>query len=88
MFAANVRAGAPAQTRSSRSSRLGNMQERFGISSLVMVGDGATDAEARQPGGADLFVGYAPHLANTALSQHVAIPRLMEVVRHAGLVAS
>ena len=23
-----------------------------------MIGDGATDLEARQPGGADLFVGY------------------------------
>lgn len=23
-----------------------------------MVGDGATDLEARQPGGADLFIGY------------------------------
>lgn len=23
-----------------------------------MVGDGATDMEARQPGGADIFVGY------------------------------
>jgi len=27
--------------------------------SLVMIGDGATDLEARQPGGADLFVGFA-----------------------------
>ena len=26
--------------------------------SLAMVGDGATDLEARQPGGADLFVGF------------------------------
>ena len=33
------------------------VQEQFAIRSLVMVGDGATDAEARQPGGADLFVG-------------------------------
>ena len=24
-----------------------------------MVGDGATDLEARQPGGADVFIGYA-----------------------------
>ena len=23
-----------------------------------MVGDGATDLEARQPGGADIFIGY------------------------------
>ncbi|KAI4335909.1 hypothetical protein L6164_014505 [Bauhinia variegata] len=30
-----------------------------GYKSLVMVGDGATDLEARRPGGADLFVCYA-----------------------------
>ncbi len=24
-----------------------------------MIGDGATDLEARQPGGADMFIGYA-----------------------------
>ncbi|KAL7114887.1 hypothetical protein ACP275_04G149800 [Erythranthe tilingii] len=29
-----------------------------GFKSLVMIGDGATDLEARQPGGADLFVCY------------------------------
>ncbi|KAK6153468.1 hypothetical protein DH2020_013107 [Rehmannia glutinosa] len=29
-----------------------------GYKSLVMIGDGATDLEARQPGGADLFVCY------------------------------
>ncbi len=28
-----------------------------GYKSLVMVGDGATDLEARRPGGADLFIG-------------------------------
>ena len=33
-------------------------QAHFGVKSLVMVGDGVTDVEARQPGGADLFVGY------------------------------
>lgn len=32
-------------------------QEKHGLSSLVMIGDGATDLEARQPGGADLFIG-------------------------------
>ncbi|KAF7134742.1 hypothetical protein RHSIM_Rhsim08G0146000 [Rhododendron simsii] len=30
-----------------------------GYKSLVMVGDGATDLEARKPGGADLFICYA-----------------------------
>ena len=32
--------------------------QRDGLRSLVMVGDGATDAEARAPGAADLFVCY------------------------------
>lgn len=30
-----------------------------GYKALVMIGDGATDLEARQPGGADLFICYA-----------------------------
>ncbi|XP_057798167.1 phosphoserine phosphatase, chloroplastic [Salvia miltiorrhiza] len=30
-----------------------------GFKSLVMIGDGATDLEARKPGGADLFICYA-----------------------------
>ncbi|XP_027089156.1 phosphoserine phosphatase, chloroplastic-like isoform X3 [Coffea arabica] len=30
-----------------------------GYKSLVMIGDGATDLEARKPGGADLFICYA-----------------------------
>lgn len=29
-----------------------------GAKVLVMVGDGATDLEAKQDGGADMFVGY------------------------------
>ncbi|KAG0481324.1 hypothetical protein HPP92_011838 [Vanilla planifolia] len=29
-----------------------------GYKHLVMIGDGATDLEARQPGGADLFICY------------------------------
>ena len=33
------------------------LQAQHGYSPMVMVGDGATDAEARQPGGADLFIG-------------------------------
>ncbi|KAJ8551710.1 hypothetical protein K7X08_021725 [Anisodus acutangulus] len=32
--------------------------EAHGYKSLVMIGDGATDLEARMPGGADLFVCY------------------------------
>ena len=39
------------------------MQTKHGLSSMVMIGDGATDLEARQPGGADLFIGCALHTA-------------------------
>ena len=34
-------------------------QKRHGYKKMVMIGDGATDLEARQPGGADIFIGYA-----------------------------
>eukprot|EP00271_Cylindrocystis_brebissonii_P005280 TRINITY_DN1724_c1_g1_i1.p1 TRINITY_DN1724_c1_g1~~TRINITY_DN1724_c1_g1_i1.p1 ORF type:complete len:327 (-),score=54.15 TRINITY_DN1724_c1_g1_i1:652-1632(-) len=34
------------------------IKKEHGYSNLVMVGDGATDLEARSPGGADLFIGY------------------------------
>lgn len=40
-----------------------------GFSSVVMVGDGATDAEARQPGGADLFVGYGGSVERAAVRE-------------------
>lgn len=33
------------------------LQARHHYSPLVMVGDGATDLEAKQEGGADLFIG-------------------------------
>lgn len=35
-----------------------HLRAAFGYGTVVMVGDGATDAEARQPGGADIFVCY------------------------------
>ncbi|KAL3513043.1 hypothetical protein ACH5RR_025760 [Cinchona calisaya] len=35
------------------------IRKAHGYRSLVMIGDGATDLEARQPGGADLFICYA-----------------------------
>jgi hypothetical protein len=34
-------------------------QEKYGYSPMVMIGDGATDVEARQAGGADIFIGCA-----------------------------
>ncbi|XP_042518347.1 phosphoserine phosphatase, chloroplastic [Macadamia integrifolia] len=36
-----------------------NVREAHGYKALVMLGDGATDLEARKPGGADLFFCYA-----------------------------
>ena len=35
-----------------------HIKDLTGATVLAMVGDGATDLEARQPGGADIFVGY------------------------------
>ncbi|KAG2380753.1 Phosphoserine phosphatase [Vigna angularis] len=35
------------------------IKKAHGFKTLTMVGDGATDMEARQPGGADLFICYA-----------------------------
>jgi len=34
------------------------LKREFGHETLAMVGDGATDLEARVPGGADVFIGY------------------------------
>jgi hypothetical protein len=33
------------------------VQEAFGVKSVIMVGDGATDMEARLEGAADAFIG-------------------------------
>jgi hypothetical protein len=33
------------------------MQKAFSLDSVIMVGDGATDMEARLEGAADLFIG-------------------------------
>ena len=56
-----------------------SVQEHCGIRSLVMVGDGATDLEARQPGGADLFIGcgICPHppRSSSAPAADVYTPR-------------
>ncbi|KAL6654670.1 hypothetical protein ACP70R_008135 [Stipagrostis hirtigluma subsp. patula] len=35
------------------------IRQEHGYKNIVMVGDGATDLEARQPGGADIFICYA-----------------------------
>lgn len=35
-----------------------HIKENWGLETVVMVGDGATDAEAKAPSGADIFIGY------------------------------
>ena len=35
-----------------------HIKAKFGLGTMAMVGDGATDLESRAPGGADVFVGY------------------------------
>lgn len=43
-------------------------QAQYGYAPLVMVGDGATDAEARRPGGADVFIGYGGAVRRPAVA--------------------
>lgn len=35
-----------------------HIRQKCGYKTLAMIGDGATDLEARQPGGADIFICY------------------------------
>jgi phosphoserine phosphatase len=35
-----------------------HIKKNWGLKKIIIVGDGATDAEAKQPGGADAFIGY------------------------------
>lgn len=35
-----------------------HLKEEYGYKQMVMMGDGATDLEARREGGADIFIGY------------------------------
>uniref|UniRef100_A0A061S231 phosphoserine phosphatase n=1 Tax=Tetraselmis sp. GSL018 TaxID=582737 RepID=A0A061S231_9CHLO len=48
---------------------LAAIKERHGIKSIVMVGDGATDLEARQEGIADLFIGYGGVVTRESIAQ-------------------
>jgi len=43
------------------------IKEEHGYKTLVMIGDGATDLEARRPGGADLFICYGGVVARPAV---------------------
>ena len=44
-----------------------HLKATYGFETLVMIGDGATDMEARQDGGADLFVGFGGVVARPAI---------------------
>lgn len=48
----------PTSRSGGKAKAIADLKEVHGYKTLVMVGDGATDLEARQPGGADMFVGY------------------------------
>jgi phosphoserine phosphatase len=43
------------------------IKKEHGYQTLVMIGDGATDLEARRPGGADLFICYGGVVARPAV---------------------
>jgi len=41
-----------------KASAIEHIKTTYGYKSVVMMGDGATDLEARRPGGASIFIGY------------------------------
>jgi len=46
-----------------------HIKKEWSLGKIAMVGDGATDAEARQPGGAELFVGYGGVVFRQAVAE-------------------
>ncbi|KAI5075558.1 hypothetical protein GOP47_0009998 [Adiantum capillus-veneris] len=46
----------PTSKSGGKAAAIAHLKQKFGYKKLVMIGDGATDLEARQPGGADIFV--------------------------------
>ncbi|KAJ8543630.1 hypothetical protein K7X08_006153 [Anisodus acutangulus] len=48
----------PTSRKGGKATAVQQLRKAHGYKSLVMIGDGATDLEARMPGGADLFVCY------------------------------
>ncbi|KAG5536456.1 hypothetical protein RHGRI_024027 [Rhododendron griersonianum] len=52
-------ANEPTSRSGGKATAVEQIKKIHGYKSLVMVGDGATDLEARKPGGADLFICYA-----------------------------
>ena len=69
-------------------------QAEHGCKSLVMIGDGATDLEARQEGGADLFIGCAYCQSCCVYARHFGLQadlkccRMLEALCAAGMAAS
>lgn len=63
-----------------------HIKKKWKLESVVMVGDGATDAEARQPGGADLFIGYGGVVfrETVALRADWYIMRIEEITKALG----
>ncbi|XP_057514913.1 phosphoserine phosphatase, chloroplastic [Actinidia eriantha] len=52
-------ANEPTSRSGGKATAVQQIRKIHGYKSLVMIGDGATDLEARKPGGADLFICYA-----------------------------
>ncbi|KDP31347.1 hypothetical protein JCGZ_11723 [Jatropha curcas] len=52
-------ANEPTSRSGGKATAVQQIRKAHGYNTLVMIGDGATDLEARKPGGADLFVCYA-----------------------------
>ncbi|MCO5551031.1 hypothetical protein L7F22_004527 [Adiantum nelumboides] len=48
----------PTSKSGGKAAAIAHLKQKFGYQKLVMIGDGATDLEARQPGGADIFICY------------------------------
>ncbi|GKV35521.1 hypothetical protein SLEP1_g43778 [Rubroshorea leprosula] len=52
-------ANEPTSRSGGKATAVQHIQKVHGYKALVMIGDGATDLEARKPGGADIYVCYA-----------------------------
>lgn len=48
----------PTSRSGGKAAAIAHIKQKCGYNTLVMIGDGATDLEARQPGGAEIFICY------------------------------
>eukprot|EP00250_Pteridium_aquilinum_P007379 c17109_g1_i1 orf=296-1174(+) len=48
----------PTSRSGGKAAAIAHLKQKCGYNKLVMIGDGATDLEARQPGGAEIFICY------------------------------